>query len=98
MRVCAQGNKWAHMHLRYPFSFAVQAPALRLHSTGQVVPTPTMETESDDDPQGSTAAPSCTTRTMCGDLFDRWEVGTFPIGRLSPLHPLPLNAVNEQAT
>ena len=71
---------------------------LRPHSTGQVVPTPTMETESDDDPQGSTAGPSCTPCTMCGDVFDLFEVGTFPIGRLSPLHPLPRNAVNEQPT
>ena len=71
---------------------------LRLDSTGQVVPMPTMETESDDDPQGSTAGPSCTPCTMCGDVFDLFEVGTFPIGRLSPRHPLPRNAVNEKPT
>ena len=85
------GGKWPRLHLRYHLSFEVQAPSPLLE--GGVSPATTMQPESDDEPQGSMAGPSSTTRSMCGDIFDDFEVGTLPIGRLHPLNPLPRIAV-----
>ena len=96
VRVCVHacvytGGKWPRLHLRYPLSFQVQAPSPLLE--GKAIPATSMAPESDNDPQGSTAGPSSTTCSMCGDIFDDFEVGTLPIGRLHPLNPLPRIAV-----
>ena len=69
---------------------------MHLGSKSQLISASQMEPESDDEPQGSTAVPSGVTCHMCGDVFDDFELGTFPFGRLHLVRPLPQDAVHEE--